>query len=402
MTDPTTPGNPGIRVRMRARDTTEKHRASTPLELLFDLTFVVAISQLAARLAHEVEGGHALEGLPPFLMVFFAVWWAWMNFTWMASAYDSDDVLYRVLTVVQMFGVLVLAAGVPAAFDGQFTAVTTGYVIMRLGLVGLWVRATIEHPATRAVTTRYAIGILIVQAGWVLRLLLPPEAGVVSFIVLGLFDLAVPIWAEWRRGGTAWHPHHIAERYGLFTIILLGEGVLAATNAVAVELEDGGVTGDLILVAAAGLVIVVGLWWLYFSEPAGDALARRRERSFVWGYGHYLMFAALTAVGAGLEVVVVSLSGHLEIDDAGVGLAIAIPVAAVLILIWALHAPLVDRNVLPLPAVGAAAVAVLLLPQAAPAIGVAGVVAAIALVLIVMVGVAVRLTAREARRALQA
>ncbi len=75
-------------------------------------------------------------------MVFFAIWWAWMNFTWFASAYDVDDVPYRLLALVQMGGVLVLAAGVPSAFEHQdFFGITLGYFIMRIGLVAQWVRA---------------------------------------------------------------------------------------------------------------------------------------------------------------------------------------------------------------------------------------------------------------------
>src|SRR5829696_7835211 len=123
--EPEQPSGNRIRVRMRPRATDEPHRASSPLELLFDLTFVVAVAAITAQLAHGITDGHGLEELPAFLQVFFAIWWAWMNFTWFASSYDTDDVPYRLLTMVQMAGVLVLAAGVPAAFvDGDYLAVT--------------------------------------------------------------------------------------------------------------------------------------------------------------------------------------------------------------------------------------------------------------------------------------
>src|SRR6187402_3508026 len=79
---------------MRARSPHEPHRAATPLELLFDLVFVVAIAQAAAGLHHSIAEAHVLAGLAGYLMVFFAIWWAWMNFTWFASAYDCDDVPY--------------------------------------------------------------------------------------------------------------------------------------------------------------------------------------------------------------------------------------------------------------------------------------------------------------------
>ena len=96
---------------MRARDPHEVHRVATPLELLFDLTFVVAVAAAVPELAHAIVENHPIEGLIGFLLVFFGIWWAWMNFTWFASAFDCDDALYRVLTMVQMAGVLVLAIG---------------------------------------------------------------------------------------------------------------------------------------------------------------------------------------------------------------------------------------------------------------------------------------------------
>jgi low temperature requirement protein LtrA len=122
--------------RMVPRRIDEEHRASTPLELLFDLTFVVAVSLLARELAHGIAEDHLRDAVPAFLTVFFAIWWAWMNFTWFASAYDTDDVPYRLLTMLQMGGVLVLAAGVAPAFEGRdFTAVTIGYVVMRVAML---------------------------------------------------------------------------------------------------------------------------------------------------------------------------------------------------------------------------------------------------------------------------
>jgi low temperature requirement protein LtrA len=379
---------------MTARDVSESHRASSPLELLFDLTFVVAIALIAAQLAHSIEAGTALDTLGPYLMVFFAIWWAWMNFTWFASAYDTDDVTYRLLTLLQMGGVLVLAAGVPAAFDGQnYTAVTIGYLIMRVGLVSLWIRAAVQHPAGRTTAIRYAVGISVVQALWVSRLALPDEYLVVSFIIIAVLDLSVPPWAE-RTGSTAWHPHHIAERYGLFVIILLGESVLASTVGVQESLA-AGLSLELVVIAASGLVLLFSLWWLYFSEPAGDGLASKRERSFLWGYGHYGVFAALAAIGAGLEVTVKSTvpiaegaEQHSSISNQAVAFAVAIPVAIFLILLWALHAPIVNRVVIRPVAIIVAAVAIMLVPLAADDLGIAASLEAITGITVVLLAFA--------------
>src|SRR5688572_5008916 len=102
---------------MRPRSTTEAHRAATPLELFFDLCFVVAVAQASSRLHHALAENHVSQGVVGFGTVFFAIWWAWMNFSWFASAYDTDDVPYRLVTLVQIAGALILAAGVPRAFD---------------------------------------------------------------------------------------------------------------------------------------------------------------------------------------------------------------------------------------------------------------------------------------------
>ena len=125
-----------LHVPMAGRDPGEAHRASTPLELFFDLTFVVAVSQAAAALHHGLVDGHAGRALAGFPLVFFAIWWAWMQFTWFASAYDTDDVPYRLAVLVQLSGALVLAAGVPRALDARdFGVCTLGYVMMRMAVV---------------------------------------------------------------------------------------------------------------------------------------------------------------------------------------------------------------------------------------------------------------------------
>ena len=221
-----------VHVRMRPRDSHEPHRVSTPLELFFDLAFVVAVAQAASSLHHGLVEGHVADALIGFPAVFFAIWWAWMNFAWFASAFDCDDVLYRLAVFAQMTGVLVLAAGVPRAFDTQdFGIMTLGYVIMRLAMVSQWLRVAVSFEGGRRTALRFALGITVLQVGWVLRLALPDGAAMVAFVVLVVAELLVPVWAE-RAGRTPWHPHHMAERYGLFTIIVLGESVLSATLAV--------------------------------------------------------------------------------------------------------------------------------------------------------------------------
>lgn len=324
--------------RMSGRDRDETHRTSTPLELLFDLTFVVAVSQSAAALNHGLVEAHLARAVTGYLMVFFAIWWAWMGFTWFGSAYDTDDAGYRLLTLLQMGGVLVLAAGVEAASDGDYRVVTTGYVVMRVAVVGQWARAAVGDPSRRSTALRYVLGIILVQAGWVARLALPENLGTVSFLVLGAAELAVPLWAE-RTGATPWHPHHVAERYGLFTIIVLGEAVLASTVAL-----QGTATGSgsaRALLGGGALVLLFLLWWLYFLEPAGEGLERRPALVWIWGYGHYAVFAALAALGSGLEAVAQTLGeDERHVSDLVLAYAVTVPVVVFLLVLWALHAPL--------------------------------------------------------------
>jgi low temperature requirement protein LtrA len=380
---------------MSARPIDEPHRVSSQLELLFDLTFVVAVATVTAEFAHSIAGGHGLAGLVLFLQVFFAIWWAWMNFTWFASSYDTDDVAYRLLTMVQMGGVLVLAVGVPAAAGhSDFGVVTLGYIIMRIGLVAQWLRAGLEDRARRRTALRYAAGVSLAQVAWVLRLVLastgnlPSYLEVPSFALLVVMELSVPRWAE-RPKATTWHPHHIAERYGLFTIILLGEGVLAASRGVAGAFESGVVGGPFVVIAVSGLVLLFAHWWLYFLVEAGEGLSDRRHRSYLWGYGHYGIFAALAALGAGLEVAV-EQSGHpVEASPQALGYAVAIPVATYLALLWVVHALVVTEKVISLAAVVVCVIGILLLPLTASRIGVAGVVAGIAAICVLLVAVTI-------------
>jgi len=126
---------------MRPRDPSEPGRGATPLELFFDLVFVIAVSIAAAELHHALAEGHVVDGLLAYAAVFFAIWWAWMNFSWFATSFATDDWLYRGLTFLQMSGVLVLAAGVEAVFaDYDFTIFVLGYVVMRIAMVAQWLR----------------------------------------------------------------------------------------------------------------------------------------------------------------------------------------------------------------------------------------------------------------------
>jgi low temperature requirement protein LtrA len=320
---------------MRARSPHETHRVATPLELLFDLVFVVAIAEAASGLHHAIAANHTADGLIGYGMVFFAIWWAWMNFTWFASAYDNDDVPYRLLVFVQITGALIVAGGVPAMFESRTPNLATigGYVLMRLAMVAQWLRASVSDRERCVTARRYAAGIAVLQIGWVATLWLPSFRPLV-FMAGAAAEMLVPVWAE-RAARTSWHPHHISERYGLLTLIVLGESILAATTAVQAAVAAGERVAVLAPIIVGGLLIVYSLWWLYFDRPAHDLLTTMR-RAFVWGYGHYFVFAAAAAIGAGLGVAIDRAAAQGSIAPLTAGLAVSVPVAVYLVCLWIL------------------------------------------------------------------
>ena len=242
----------GVQHRLRqmmGRDPGEGHRSATPLELLFDLTLVVAFAQAGSEAAHLIAEGHVVSAIFAFAFVMFAVCWAWINFSWFASAFDTDDWFYRVTVMVQMVGVLVLALGIPDVFDSvdaggviNNNVVVAGYIVMRVAMLSQWIRVALQDPAHRRVALGYAITISVSQIGWTAALFFNLTA--VAFVPLALvlvgIEMLGPILAERRDGGTPWHPHHIAERYGLLVIITLGEGILGTIVAVAALVDHVG------------------------------------------------------------------------------------------------------------------------------------------------------------------
>ncbi|WIE74084.1 low temperature requirement protein A [Curtobacterium sp. MCJR17_020] len=318
--------------RMRPRDPHEVGRAASPLELFFDLVFVVAVSLSSQALHHLESEGHVATGALSYLMVFFAIWWAWMNFTWFATSFATDDWLYRLMTILQMGGVLVLASGAEAAMvHYDFTLVTIGYVVMRLALVGQWLRASRSHPDLRNTAYRYAGGIVAVQVAWVGRLFLPETAGFGGFFILVAAEVLIPVWAE-RCGTTPWNPHHVRERYGLFTLILLGESILAATNAILEALHEGHHIPDLIGIAACGLIIAAGMWWIYFAHEHQHQPGL--GGSLLFGYFHYVIFAAAGAFSAGIEVTIDATTRHTDLPAVLAAGTLTLPIALFIGSVW--------------------------------------------------------------------
>ncbi len=334
--------------RMVGRDPAEEGRSSTPLELLFDLTFVIAFGAAADQLAHALAEDHVTDGVVGFLFATFAVSWAWINFSWFASAYDTDDWIFRLTTMVQMVGVIVLALGLPKMFDSLVHSdhvdnklMVVGYVVMRVPMLFQWARARRQDPDRRAVCEVFLGTILVAQVGWVLLLLADLTAGWMFACagVLVLIELTGPFLAEHVRDGTPWHGHHIAERYGLMVIIALGEGLLGTTAALGVLIEKKWTT-EIVVLGLAGVALIFGTWWTYFVVPHGHLLTAYRDRVFGWGYGHVVLFGAVVAIGAGLHAAAYRLDEHSKLSPTETVLTVAVPVAVYVACLYLLYTAL--------------------------------------------------------------
>ncbi len=337
---------------MAGRDPHEVGRVATPLELLFDLTFVVAFGIAASEFAHLLAAGHVIAGLAGFFFAMFAVCWAWINFSWFASAYDTDDWVYRLATMLQMVGVLILALGLPQMYASiehgghvDNVVVVAGYVVMRIAMVAQWLRAASQDPERRKACLTYALWITIAQIGWVAAIFVHTSVPVTVAIVLSLvlLEMMGPAIAERRQGGTPWHAHHIVERYGLFTIIALGEGVVGTVASLTAVVGAQGWSVQAVFVAVAGIGLTFGMWWTYFVLPQADILHARRERSFWFGYLHIVVFAAIVATGAGLHAAAYYLEHHSELSSVATVLTVVLPVGIYILMIYVLYSVIAHR-----------------------------------------------------------
>lgn len=335
---------------MIGRDPHEERRVATPLELLFDLIFVIGFGNAASQLSHAIAEGHSGTGLLGFLLAMFAVCWAWVNYSWFSSAYDTDDWLFRLATLAQMVGVAVLSLGLPRMFAfleaGEHLGngvMVLGYVIMRAAMVLLWLRAAREDVAHRTACLVYAVTITIAQIGWVALLFsnVPFATTFLIALVLTAIELSGPVLAESRNEGTPWHAHHIAERYSLLVIIALGEIVTGTVASASAVVETSGWSANVIAVCAAGLGLAFGMWWIYFILPSAAILHKFRKRVFVWSYGHLFLFIAIAAVGAGVHVAAYSIEHKTQIGPVEVILSTALPLALYVFSVFGLYAWLV-------------------------------------------------------------
>lgn len=334
---------------MRGRDPLERNRVATPLELLFDLTFVAGFSMAADQASHyaaEAHWGTALGGLG---IAMFALYWAWLNCTWFASAYDTDDWLCRLLTMAEMVGALVLALGLAPMFRSIDEATTAGndlmvigYVAIRVALVAQWLRAARQDPLRRRATVTMAISVFLAQVGWITLLALrdAPWSPFALVLVLAA-DLGAPIAVDRLRGGIPWHAHHVAERFGLLAIIALGEAVSGTIAAVSAVVERNGWSAEAALIVVAGTALTLGSWWVYFIVPSAFVLERRRQLGKFWSYFHVLVFTSIVAMGAALHLAAYVTEGGAAIGPVSALVATVVSVFVFVVAVFVLYSVLV-------------------------------------------------------------
>jgi low temperature requirement protein LtrA len=312
--------NQPAKTLLLGRNINEENRSATPLELFYDLIFVVAIANLATAFHHDYVNNHIGHGIVSFVMVFLAIWWAWSQYTWFASSFDNDSTGFRLATLWQMVGALVIAAGVEAAFNGEFTIVVIGYVITRLSAIYLWYKVAGDNPKFKITGKRYAVGILLCQLGWITQNFF--EFSYFIFAGLWLFEILVPYYAE-SHTQTQFHSEHIEERLGLLTIIVLGESILASANSFKSLIEH--FSYDVLFVSIGCLFTLFGIWWLYFNNSVEHHL-RDKKVAFQWGYGHFIIFSSAAAIGAlvGVNVDVLTNHGSISIATANFGFSLAV------------------------------------------------------------------------------
>lgn len=284
----------------------DESRSATWLELFFDLVFVVAVAELAHTLDGDITGAVVLE----FVALFVPIWWVWIGSTFYASRFDTDDLEYRFLTAIEMGAVAALAVNIHGAFADLSVGFALSYATVRGVLVVKYLRARRHVPEARPLTTRFAAGFGIDAIIWFASVLVPPPFRYGLWILGLLISFGTPIFAGQLHGDLPPHQEHLPERFGLFTIIVLGESIVAVVGGLADQ------TWTLISIVAGGasLTIAFSLWWLYFENLDGSAIRAAQEggRTGVyqrWLYAHFPLVVGLAAAGVGVEHILTNNQG---------------------------------------------------------------------------------------------
>ena len=306
------------RLRTIEDETADRHATWT--ELFYDLVFVVAVAQLAARLLGEIErrigrgrllGDLTLGGALSFVGYFIAIWWAWAGYTFYADRYDTDDLGQRVLAVLQMGAVAAMAASLSGDESGSSQAFAGSYFAARMILIVMYVRARRHVPQTRELVSGYIRGFSLAALLWLASIFVDEPFRFVLWAVALSISFATPYVMRKIQAKVPLDVAHLPERFGLFTILVLGESIAAIVTAITHE----GWSVPVVIGAGLAVAIAAGLWWVYFDNLQGSVVRRSAEqkkawRPTVWIYSHLPLAIGLTATGVGLEELVLAAAGH--------------------------------------------------------------------------------------------
>jgi low temperature requirement protein LtrA len=286
----------------------ESSRRVTWLELFFDLVFVAAVAQVAAPLQTD----YSLAGLIRFTPLFALTWWAWTGHSVFSTRFDSDDVVQRTLTLVQMFAVAAMAANAKDALDARSSAgFAAAYAIVRFLLVAQYFRAR-RVPDAGPLTTRYLAGHGSAAVLWLGSAFVPAPARFWIWALAFAIDLGTPWLAVPHSIRVPPDAAHLPERFGLFTLILLGESVVGVMRGMESQ-EDWPPSAA--ASAFLGMAIAFLIWWWYFDGALGASdqpVRSRREavRFHIWSYAHFPLYLGIVVAGAGVERIVTAASKH--------------------------------------------------------------------------------------------
>jgi low temperature requirement protein LtrA len=288
-------------VRLWSTDPRKSRRVSW-LELFFDLIFVAAVAQVGVPLRED----YTLHGLMRYALMFLLIWWAWLGHTMYSTRFDADDIVQRFLTLLQIFAAAAMAANAKSPFASRDSAgFGAAYAVLRAVLVVQYLRAR-RVKETRQLTTLYAVGFGLAAFLWGVAALIPPPMRFWLWIAALLIDLGTPGLAVRHAHKYPPDAEHVPERFGLFTIILLGESVAAVMHGM--ESQDMW-TPSAAISAFTGLGLAFGYWWWYFDVARGatkrDVTTHRKTLLFqVWSYAHLPLYLCVAVVGVGVEHVI--------------------------------------------------------------------------------------------------
>ncbi|MGF2039148.1 MAG: low temperature requirement protein A [Nostoc sp. CmiVER01] len=289
--------------RLRIGENSEEERRATWLELFYDLVFVVAVSQLAHNLNEDIS----LSGLFGFVVLFIPVWWSWIGTTFYANRFDSDDAGHRLLIAIQMLTAAAMAINIHHGLGESSPGFAISYALGRGVLVIEYVRAGRHIPIARALTTRHAIGFAIAALLWLISAFVPIPWRF-AFWTLGIMiDFATPLTVRKFQVELLPHASHLPERFGLFTIIVLGEAIIAVVNGVSEQKWD-----TLTVISGVfGLIIAFSWWWVYFDNLGGKPIEMARTHGkagivYIWLYTHLPLVIGIAAAGVGVEQILLS------------------------------------------------------------------------------------------------